>query len=335
MAGGPSAAAFVGHLESVDEYRAFFSSARGPERPALRLDQIEPVLRNLDPMPICDFVLRSPTGAVATARYIDAFLLVDAKWRPSAAIHRVEVACRVAAQTGARLVTLGGFSSIVGESARLNPTDHFGVPFTTGNTLTAAVVAEQVLAAAVRSSGCRVTVVGASGDVGSGVCRILHAHGIRPTLVGRRPGPLAELAAELPGTMVRGWPDATGQSDIVVLVSSAAFGAVSLADVPASCLILDAGHPPNAQRGVHPRYGRAGRVVLTHPLETDLPAILAHYSPGELHSCLAEGMALTLEGRWEAYSKGRGLIMPQRAAEILHLADRHGIHPAPLRCGDD
>jgi hypothetical protein len=45
-------------------------------------------------------------------------------------------------------------------------------------------------------------------------------------------------------------------------------------------------------------------------------------------------MTLAFEGRWEAYSVGRGGITPERAAAILALAARHGIRPAPLRWED-
>lgn len=330
MATAP-AAAFIGHQASAADYLDLFRSARGADLPPLRGDQITALLRHLDPMPICDLMLRSPVGTVVKACYLDAFLLVDEQWQPAKAVHRVQAACYEAARTGARLVTLGGFSSIVGESARFDPSRQFGIPFTTGNTLTAGIIAEQAVISAAGSERCRITVVGAGGDVGSGVCRILHARGFCPTLVGRRPRPLTALAAELPGTAVQSWTEAAQQSDVVVLVSSAARGGVPLEDVASSCVVLDAGHPPNANPGSHARYARSGRVALSCALETDLPALLQGYAQGELHACLAEGMVLALEGRWEAYSVGRGRITPSRAAEILGLADRHGILPAPLR----
>jgi hypothetical protein len=41
-------------------------------------------------------------------------------------------------------------------------------------------------------------------------------------------------------------------------------------------------------------------------------------------------MALALEGRFEPFSQGRGLITPERVAEIEKIAGRHGIFLAPL-----
>ena len=327
-------AAAIGHMESVEAYRGFLTATRGPDMGPMRLDLVDRLVRRLEPMPVCNLFVRSPTGEVITATYVECFLVPDVEWtvaEAAQAVDRVKMAYRAAAQTGARLVALGGFSSIVGESARLNPSLEYGIAFTTGNSLTAAVIAEQVLASLAGARDATVTVVGAPGDVGSGVCRVLHARGLRLLLVGRRPEPLGALAAELPGAEVRPWDEAAPASDVVVLVSSASLAGVSLDRVPPGALVLDAGHPANASppSGAGPAYARAGRVRLHHPLESDLPEFLAYYRPGELHACLAEGMALALEKRWEPFSSGRGGITPARTAEILALAARHGIQPAP------
>lgn len=328
-------AAAIGHLESPEAYTAFISATRGTGLPPVRVEDIERVIRRLAPMPICNVQVRSPTGAAISACYIDAFLLADATGDPAEAIKRVQVAYRVAARSGARLVALGGFSSIIGESAQLNPSREYGVAFTTGNTLTAAVIAEQVFEILERWAATTVTVVGAAGDVGSGLCRILHSRGLRLRLVGRRPQPLEALAAELRGAIVRQWDDAAPESELVVLVSSASLGAVHLDRVPPGAIVLDAGHPPNAgaPSTPGPRYVRAGRIRLQHPMESDLPEFVEHYSRGELHACLAEGMTLALEERWESYSSGRGGITPARGAEILGLAKKHGMQPASLMAG--
>lgn len=333
----PPVAAAIGHLESSEAYAAFISATRGPALPPVPVEDIDRVIRRLAPMPICNVVVRSPTGAAISACYVDAFLLAEATGGgdPAAAIKRVQAAYRVAARSGARLVALGGFSSIIGEAAQLNPSREYGIAFTTGNTLTAAVIAEQVFEIVEERAVTAVTVVGAAGDVGSGLCRILHSRGLRLRLVGRRPQPLEELAAELSGAVVRQWEDAAAECELVVLVSSASLGAVLLDRVPTGAIVLDAGHPPNASAPSTPglRYVRAGRIRLQSPMESDLPEFVEHYSRGELHACLAEGMTLALEERWESYSAGRGGITPARAAEILRLAKKHGMQPSSLKAG--
>jgi hypothetical protein len=43
---------------------------------------------------------------------------------------------------------------------------------------------------------------------------------------------------------------------------------------------------------------------------------------------------LALDGRFEAFSQGRGFITPERVQEIETIATRHGIQLAPLYNAD-
>lgn len=320
--------AFIGHLSSVDRYREVLAAARGPGHRPLDREEVERSVRALDPMPISEWSFRSLTGRVVSGCYIDMFLLVDRQMSPRSGITRVRAACREAARVGARIAALGGFSSILGEMDRASPeATETDVAFTTGNTLTAAVIAAQV---EVHAPGAEVTVVGAAGDVGSGLCRILAARGHPLVLVGRSPGPLAALQGELPRAQLRSWAEAAPSVQVAVLVASAVEGEIDLAAVPAGALVLDAGHPANA-RPAGQRYARAGRVLHAHASPvTDLPAVLSDFAPDESHACLAEALVLAFEERYEPYSRGRGQVRPDRAAEILALAGRHGIRPATL-----
>jgi predicted amino acid dehydrogenase len=59
-----------------------------------------------------------------------------------------------------------------------------------------------------------------------------------------------------------------------------------------------------------------------------------HPFPDVVHGCLLEGMALALGGRFEAFSRGRGFITPERVEEMERIAARHGIWLAPLYNGE-
>ena len=327
----PPTLAVVGHLESFEAYRSVLEAARGAGLPPLGLDVVRSALAHMDAAPLCDFVLRSPRGIERRARYIDIGLVIEPGWSSfRETLARVRGACAEARACGARLGALGGFSSIVAEHERADLKSEYGIPFTTGNTLTAATIAAQVVGLD-PDGDARVTVVGAAGDVGSGVCRLLSARGTRLTLVGRSRRPLENLAGEFRAARVSSWQDAAGATDIAVLVASAGLGEVGLNALAAGAVVLDGGHPPNARPIPAVRYAPAGRVVFEAPPETDLPAILSErYPPGQSHACVAEGVVLALEGRFEAFSRGRGHIRPERAAEILRLAERHGVRPAPV-----
>ena len=65
--------------------------------------------------------------------------------------------------------------------------------------------------------------------------------------------------------------------------------------------------------------------------DPDLQGILnRHPFPDVVHGCLLEGIALTLEGRFESFSRGRGAITPPHVMEIETIAARHGIVLAPF-----
>jgi fatty aldehyde-generating acyl-ACP reductase len=321
--------AFIGHLTSVERYQELIVAARGEDLPLPPLAEVDRLVRRLSPMPVSDWWLRSPTGIEIHGRYIDMYYVVELPLPVKSGLARVRAACDEARKCGAKIAALGGFASILGEMSGVDLSAEFQLAFTTGNTLTAAAIAQQCLDAT--SSRTAITVVGAAGDVGSGVCRILAAAGRRVVLVGRNPRPLETLHAELPDSTVLDWDAAAPRVEAAILVASTDQGGISMAEVPHGALVLDAGHPTNAHAAAHLRYACAGRVLHAFaPPRTDLPAVVSDCAPGETHACLAEAVVLDFERRWEPFSTGRGNIHPPRAEEMLRMAERHGIVPASL-----
>ena len=221
-------------------------------------------------------------------------------------LSRVRAACDEAHACGARIAALGGFSSILGEMSSNDAGAAREPVLTTGNTLTAAVLASQVQLAGPRD--LTVTVVGAGGDVGSGLCRILAAQGRRLVLVGRNPRPLEELRAELSQARTCGWDEAARTAELVVTVASTRLAAIAIAALAPGAIVLDAGHPSNAAPAAHIRYAQAGKVRHARTPQPDLPIVLADCAPGETHACLAEALVLAYEDRFEPYTQGRGGI---------------------------
>jgi predicted amino acid dehydrogenase len=54
------------------------------------------------------------------------------------------------------------------------------------------------------------------------------------------------------------------------------------------------------------------------------------FPPRMAYACMAETMALALEGRWESYTLGKDLRVPQ-VEEIAGIAGRHGFRLAGFR----
>lgn len=317
--------ALIGHLESTADYAALLAELRsGDGADAAALARLLPLLQAA---PVCDVHLRSTCGERLVARYIDLFLAVDGTFHPASARRKLERACIEARKTGARIAGLGGFASIIGERDTDLTVAH-GLAFTTGNTLTAATLAAQVESCA--DAGMTVTVVGAAGDVGSGLCRVLHERGRRLILVGRSPKPLARLREELAGADTDSLEAALPRTDLLVLVASAPLGGVSLAGLPTHARVIDAGHPRNTL-AAHVPYARGGRVRHASLPSSDLPIVLElEGPPGESHACLAEACVLAYEGRLDACSTGRGRISVAAAEAMLLMAARHGVTPAHL-----
>src|SRR6266581_7904968 len=114
---------------------------------------------------------------------------------------RVRAAAAYAIKAGARIVSLGGFSSILieGNLDQLPPGHH--TVFTTGNTLTVAFIVQGIeKMCAQQGRNLRrstLLVVGATGDVGSGCVRCLAPKVRRVLLSARNVERLRRLAAEL------------------------------------------------------------------------------------------------------------------------------------------
>jgi predicted amino acid dehydrogenase len=323
--------ALVGHLATLADYTAVLNAVRGSDLPPLSTEDVARIVEHVSPMPICDIEFRSTRGHAIAGRYVETFMLVDDAWSAPRAMTRVRAACAAAAP--ARVGVLGGFTSIVAQRERLSP-EELRLPFTTGNTLTAAIIAQQVLSVVGRptkTGALCVAIVGAAGDLGTGVARLLDREGYRLRLIAREVDrSVLRLASELSQAKTCTLAEATDAADLFVLAASAT-RPVRPENGFRDKAVLDAGHPPNARASGAGRYARAGRAIHARPPCVDLEELLeCQYEPGETHGCLAEGVTLALERRFEAYSRGRGLITPEAADEILKTADRHGIAPAPL-----
>src|SRR6202158_335069 len=195
--------ALVGHQESWRAAADVLAVLRGPERTPLPDDEIKDILPWIPPRAVCHVDIGSIAGAKARGLYIDSFIPPD---RLEAAyvhenIARVRKAAACAIQAGAKIVSLGGFSSILIEGNFDQLPERNDTVFTTGNTLTVAFIVQgiQTTLARVGRNLRRSTllIVGATGDVGSGCVRCLAPLVKRVLLSARKVERLRMLAAEL------------------------------------------------------------------------------------------------------------------------------------------
>jgi len=339
--------ALIGHQDSWRAVADVLAVLRGSERTPLPDDEIKDIFPWIPPRALCYVDVDSVVGAKARGVYIDSFIPPD---RLEAAcvrenLARVRGAAATAIHAGARIVSLGGFSSILIEGDFDQLPERQGTVFTTGNTLTVAYIVQGIKKMCalegrdIRSS--TLLIVGATGDVGSGCARCLAPHVRRVLLFARNVERLRTLAAELQagGVQVEFGTDLqrfSTDADIVICAASLPSPELLLGRVAPRAIVCDAGYPKNLSPtaempGARVFFGGLGQITGGLRFTPDFHGILnRHPFPDVVHGCLLEGVALALERRFEPFSQGRGAITPERVEEMETIAARHGIYLAPL-----
>jgi fatty aldehyde-generating acyl-ACP reductase len=339
--------ALIGHQESWRAAADVIAVLRGPERTPLPDNEIKDILPWIPPRVVCHVDIGSVAGAKARGLYIDSFIPPD---RLEAAyvyenVARVRAAAGCAIEAGARIVSLGGFSSILIEGNFDQLPERHDTVFTTGNTLTVAFIVQGIKKmCALEDRNLRrstLLIVGATGDVGSGCARCLAPFVGRLLFCARNAERLGKLAVELQadGVQVEIATDLqrfSEEADIVICAASLASPSLLLGRIAADAIICDAGYPKNLSPtaempGAKIFFGGLGQITGGMRFAPDFHGVLnRHPFPDVVHGCLLEGMALALEGRFEPFSQGRGFITPERVDQIAAIAARHGIYLAPL-----
>ena len=343
--------AVVGHPESWGAAADVLAVLRGPERAPLPDEEIRAILPWIPARAVCHVEVESINGAKARGVYIESFIPPD---RLEAAyvhenIARVREAAAYAIKAGTKIVSLGGFSSILieGNFDQLPQRQH--TVFTTGNALTVGFIVQGIKRMCDLEGRNLPTstllIVGATGDVGSGCARCLGPIVRRTLLHARNTERLRKLAVELQadGVEVEIATDLqrfSVEADVVICAASLASSSLLLGRIAPHAIVCDAGYPKNlspgaAMPGAKVFFGGLGQITGGLKLAPDLRGILnRHPFPDVVHGCLLEGMVLALEDRFEPFSQGRGFITRERVDEIQGIASRHGIYLAPFYNAD-
>jgi fatty aldehyde-generating acyl-ACP reductase len=351
--------ALIGHQENWRAAADVLAVLRGPDHSPLPDDEIEDIFPWIPPRAICHVEVGSTANTIGrvTARgiYIDSFIPPDHldSTHVLENVARVRAAAACAINAGAKIVSLGGFSSILIEGNFNQLPERRGTVFTTGNTLTVAFIVQGIKKMCVLEGRdlreSTLLIVGATGDVGSGCARCLAPLVKRVLLCARKLERLHRLAAELraDGVQVEIASDGlqsdlrqSGEADVVICAASLASPSLLLGRIARDAIVCDAGYPKNlsanAQRpDVKVFFGGLGQITGGLKFAPNFGGILnRHPFPDVVHGCLLEGMALALEGRFEPFSRGRGFITLQQVEEMEAIAARQGIFLAPFYNGE-
>ena len=248
---------------------------------------------------------------------------------------------RMAEKLGAKILGLGAFTSVIGD-AGITIAKELEIPVTTGDAFTIAIAVEALREGAkligINLAQSTAAVVCAGGAIGR-VCAELLADDVSKLyLLGRRPEPLENLKAKLD-----------------VSSRAALYACTDLSHLADSDLILTVTSAVN-ENVIRPEHLRAGSVVCDVARPRDVSAMVAaarndilvidggmvdipgavdfHFNfgfpEGKAYACMAETMALALEGRFVDYTLGKD-ITRSRVAEIAKIAKKHGFRLSGLR----
>ena len=248
---------------------------------------------------------------------------------------------RLAENLGARLLGLGGFTSVVGDSG-ITIAKGLKIPVTTGDSYTVATAVQATQLAAERMGidlrEATLAVVGASGTIGR-VCAQLIGHDVPYLLlIGRRTEPLAEVADLIQsqnGTEVRLSTEMQdlSQADVVLTVTSAIDTVIDPEHLKRGAVVCDVARPRDVSRRV---VEERDDVLVIDGGMVEVPGSVNFgfdfgFPTGMAYACMAETMILALEGRFESYTLGKNITLNQ-VEYIAGLGAKHGFEVGGFRC---
>jgi fatty aldehyde-generating acyl-ACP reductase len=287
------------------------------------------------------FELTSATGQTIQGTYIDSCFVPEMLSRFKTATRKVQNAMELAQKKGINITALGGFTSIIFENFNLSKFQQIRATllqwerFTTGNTHTAWVICRQVEQNAPRLgidlSKAKVAVVGATGDIGSAVCRWLARRtGVEELLlVARQQQRLEDLRQELGAARVLSLEEALPEADVVVWVASLPQTlSIEAESLRKPCLMIDGGYPKNLDSRVaseHVTVLKGGIVEFVRDIGWQMMEMAEMSNPRrQLFACFAEAMLLEFEGWHTNFSWGRNNITLEAMEQIGAASIRHG-----------
>jgi len=249
---------------------------------------------------------------------------------------------RMAEKLGARVLGLGAFTSVIGD-AGLTVAKQLSIPVTTGDSYTVAVAVESVREAArqldVPLGAATAAVVGATGAIGAAASELMAREVERLWLIGK-PGRSAALEALRDRIAARTLCEVRiahevavlPECEVVLTVTSAGAAHIHPEHLKPGAIVCDVARP----RDVSAQVAAAREDVLVIdggmvevPGEVDFHFNFG-FPPRMAYACMAETMALALEGRWESYTLGKDISVAQ-VEEIARIATRHGFRLGGFR----
>jgi fatty aldehyde-generating acyl-ACP reductase len=335
----------IGHLTSLEHAQSVARDLGYPEYADQDLD----FWCSAPPQIVDQITVTSVTGQQIKGVYIESCFLPEMlmQRRIKAAIRKILNAMALAQKQAVDITALGGFSSIIFEEFKLeespqvrNVTLEFE-RFTTGNTHTAYIICKQIEQQSAQLGidlpQATIAVLGATGDIGSAVCRWLNSKCDlgELLLIARNQDRLNALQNELGRGKIVNLEEALPQADIIVCIASIPKGLeIDGNSLKKPCLIIDGGYPKNIGTKVkYPGVYVLNGGIVEHSLDINwkiMQIVNMDVPERQLFACFAEAMLLEFEQIHHNFSWGRNQITVEKMELIGNLSVKHGFRPLLL-----
>jgi fatty aldehyde-generating acyl-ACP reductase len=234
---------------------------------------------------------------------------------------------------------LGAYTSVVGDGG-VTISRSVKVPVTTGDSYTVASAVEAMKKAAelmdINLSNATLAVVGATGAIGAVAAEILAEDIPHIVLIGKRFDRLAEVKVRCENVgaevLVTDDLNTLRQADLVLTVTSAVDAIIQPQHLKPGAVVCDVARPRDVSKRVAEQRDdvlvfEGGLVEVPGPVDFHFNF---GFPPKTSYACMAETIALALEGRYESYTLGKDLTVAQ-VKEMNEIARRHGFKLAGFR----
>jgi fatty aldehyde-generating acyl-ACP reductase len=260
---------------------------------------------------------------------------------PSETVYKKVIAAgKLAQELGAKILGLGGFTSVVGD-AGITIAKYLDIPVTTGDSYTIATAVEAPLKAAQRMNinpaEATAAVVGATGAIGRVCAQLLARYVSKMVLIGRRPDALRQVQTlvEAQGkAQVQVSTDMRDlqQADIVLTVTNAIEAVIESRHLKSGAVICDVARPRDVSRQVVEERDdvlviEGGMVKVPGPANFNFNF---GFPPGMAYACMAETITLALEGYYKNYTLGKEITLEQ-VETMATMAAHHGFEVSGFR----
>jgi fatty aldehyde-generating acyl-ACP reductase len=260
---------------------------------------------------------------------------------PEQAVYRKIIQTgRMAEKLGANILGLGAFTSVVGD-AGVTIANALNVPVTTGDSYTVAMAVQAIRDAAramdIRMEDATVAIVGATGAIGRVCAELIAGEAARTLLVARDEKKLEALRDRLKvharsELVVSTTMDILKDAQLILTVTSAIHDVIRPEHLQPGSVVCDVARPRDVSAMV--AAARDDILVIDGGM-VDVPGpVNFHFNfgfpQGKAYACMAETIALALEGRFEDYTVGKEITL-ERVQEITTISEKHGFRMSGFR----